>query len=71
MNNRVMLAVIIIVGATLLGGLGGIIGLSLAEPARTIPDVLQNVTIGSLTMLGGLLINPRAVASGGARRAID
>lgn len=56
MTDRVMFAVIIIVGCTLLGGLGGIIGLSLVEPQRTIPDVLQNVTIGSLTLLGGLLI---------------
>ena len=53
-TDRVMLAVIAVVGATLLGGLLGIIILSVnGQPT---PDVLQNVTIGSLTLLGGLLV---------------
>lgn len=55
-SERLTLAVVVIVGLTLLGGLAGIVGLSLAEPARSIPDVLQNVTIGALTLLGGILI---------------
>lgn len=61
MTERTFFTVIVIVGLTVLGGLAGIIGLSLAEPARTIPDVLQNVTIGGLTLLGGIMIpSPRA-----------
>lgn len=55
-NDRLMLAVIVVVGVALLAGLAGIIGLSLADPSRPVPDVLQNVTIGSLTLLGGLLV---------------
>lgn len=55
-NDRLLLAVVVIVGLTLVGGLAGIIALSMTDPARTIPDVLQNVTIGSLTLLGGMLI---------------
>lgn len=46
--------VVLIVGTALLAGLAGII--VLAAQDRTVPDVLQNVTIGSLTLLGGLLV---------------
>lgn len=56
MTDRLMLVLLLIVGTALLGGLTGIVALSLVEPARTIPDVLQNVTIGALTLLGGLLV---------------
>lgn len=53
--NRLNL-VICFVGACLLGALVGIIVLAYAMPARTIPDVLQNVAVGSLTGLVGLLV---------------
>lgn len=46
--------VVLIVGTALLAGLAGIIVLSARGTA--VPDVLQNVTIGSLTLLGGLLV---------------
>lgn len=42
------------VGITLVGGLVGII--VLANKGQPAPDVLQNVTIGALTLLGGLLV---------------
>lgn len=54
MGDRLMLAVVCVVGATLLGGLAGIV--VLAVTSTPVPDVLQNVTIGSLTLLGGLLV---------------
>lgn len=33
--------------------------LAAALPARTIPDVLQNVAVGALTALAGVLVRPR------------
>lgn len=53
-NDRVLLAVVAVVGLTLLGGLLGVV--LLAVNGQPVPDVLQNVTIGSLTLLGGLLV---------------
>lgn len=53
--NRLNL-VITFVGLCLLGSLVGIVVLAMAMPARTIPDVLQNVAVGSLTGLVGLLV---------------
>ena len=53
--NRLNL-VITFVGLCLLGSLVGICVLAMALPARTIPDVLQNVAVGSLTGLVGLLV---------------
>lgn len=53
-NANLYLIVVSFVGVTLLGGLAGIVMLSAME--RTIPDVLQNVTIGALTGLVGLLV---------------
>lgn len=58
MNARVYLLVVTFVGLCLIGCVVGIIVLSLANPQRTIPDVLQNVTVGSLTGLVGLLVRP-------------
>lgn len=53
--NRLNL-VICFVGTCLLASLVGIVVLAYAMPARTIPDVLQNVAVGSLTGLVGLLV---------------
>jgi hypothetical protein len=58
MNARVYLLVVTFVGVCLVGCVVGIIALSLANPQRAIPDVLQNVTVGSLTGLVGLLVRP-------------
>lgn len=58
MNRNVYLAVVIFVGVCLLGCVFGIILLSTQTPQRTIPDVLQNVAVGSLTGLVGLLVRP-------------
>lgn len=58
MAPRVYTLVVTFVGLCLLGCIVGIIVLSLANPQRTIPDVLQNVTVGSLTGLVGLLVRP-------------
>lgn len=58
MNNLTI--VIVFVGGVLVLGLAGIVGLSLTDHA--IPDVLQNVTVGALTALVGLLVKPGAEA---------
>lgn len=58
MSSRVYLLVVTFVGLCLVSCVVGIIVLSLANPQRTIPDVLQNVTVGSLTGLVGLLVRP-------------
>ncbi len=42
------------VGVTLLAGLTGIV--VLAANGQAVPDVLQNVTVGALTGLVGLLV---------------
>lgn len=52
--------VICFVGVTLLASLAGII--ILASQNHGIPDVLQNVAVGSLTGLVGLLVPSRAPA---------
>jgi hypothetical protein len=52
--------VILFVGLTLLGSLAGII--VLASQQHPIPDVLQNVAVGSLTGLVGLLVPSRTPA---------
>lgn len=58
MSSRVYVLVVAFVGLCLLACVVGIVTLSLANPQRTIPDVLQNVTVGSLTGLVGLLVRP-------------
>jgi FtsH-binding integral membrane protein len=60
MTPRVYLVVVIGLVVTLLACVVGIVALSLANPQRSIPDVLQNVTIGNLTGLVGLLVRPPA-----------
>lgn len=62
MSARVYMLVVTFVGLCLLGCLAGIVALSLANPQRSIPDVLQNVTVGSLTGLVGLLVRPPSSA---------
>jgi hypothetical protein len=51
---------ILFVGATLLLSVVGIVLLSFGDfgSGRPIPDVLQNIAIGSLTGLVGLLVQP-------------
>lgn len=46
--------VIVLIGLVLLLAVGGIIGLATNE--QPIPDVLQNVAVGALTGLVGLLV---------------
>ena len=53
MNTPVRL-VLVFVGLTLLGSLAGIVVLALN--AQPIPDVLQNIAVGALTGLVGLLV---------------
>lgn len=60
MSDRLYLVVVAFVGLCLVLCVLGIVLLSLANPQRTIPDVLQNVTVGSLTGLVGLLVRPPA-----------
>lgn len=47
--------VIAFVGATLLGSVVGVIALALN--GQPVPDVLQNIAVGALTGLVGLLVN--------------
>lgn len=54
MNTTPLQLVIGFVGITVLAGLAGII--VLAANAQPVPDVLQNVTVGALTGLVGLLV---------------
>lgn len=49
--------VIVILGAVLLASVGGIIALSATNHAT--PDVLQNIAVGSLTGLVGVLVPTR------------
>lgn len=53
MNINLQL-VVCIMGAALLASIGGIIALSIN--GNPIPDVLQNIAVGSLTGLGGILV---------------
>lgn len=54
MNVTPTRLVILFVGLTLLGSLAGIVVLALN--AQPIPDVLQNVAVGAMTGLVGLLV---------------
>jgi hypothetical protein len=55
-NPRTILVAVLLVGASLLLSVVGIIVLALG--AHPIPDVLQNVAVGSMTGLLGLLALP-------------
>ena len=50
-----LLLVIAFVGTCLLGAVLGVVVLALN--GQTIPDVLQNIAVGALTGLVGLLVN--------------
>lgn len=58
MDVRLVLAVVGVVGLALVGSVVGIIVLALYGSA--IPDVLQNVAVGSLTGLVGLLVQTKS-----------
>lgn len=60
MNPTTYRYAILFVGCTLLLSVLGIVLLSFGDfgGGRPIPDVLQNISIGSLTGLVGLLVNP-------------
>jgi hypothetical protein len=51
-----MLAVIVLLGCALLGSIAAIT--FLAAQSATVPDVLQNLAVGSLTGLAGVLARP-------------
>lgn len=57
MSPRTVLVAVLLVGATLILSVVGII--VLAVQAQPVPDVLQNVAVGSMTGLLGLLAVPR------------
>lgn len=57
MSPRTVLVAVLLVGLTLLLSVVGII--VLAVNAQPVPDVLQNVAVGSMTGLLGLLAVPR------------
>lgn len=46
--------VILLIGGVLLAAVGGIIALAIT--GHPIPDVLQNIAVGALTGLGGILV---------------
>lgn len=50
--------VITFLGITLLGSVAGIV--ALAATGNPIPDVLQNIAVGSLTSMGTLLVPTRS-----------
>lgn len=52
-DRRTFFAVIVVLGATLLICVAGIIALTMQ--GLTAPDILENVTVGALTGLAGLL----------------
>lgn len=57
MNPKTLLVAVLIIGALALVAVLGIIGLALTD--HTVPDVLQNIAVGSLTGLVGLLVPSR------------
>jgi hypothetical protein len=57
-NPRVYAAAVYLIGAALILSTLGIVLLAW-DANRSIPDVLQNIAIGSLTGLAGLLSAPR------------
>ena len=59
MNPRTYAAAVYLIGAALILSVLGIVVLAW-DTNRAIPDVLQNIAIGSLTGLAGLLSAPRS-----------
>ena len=62
MNVSVLRLALLILGAALLLCLGGIIWLSLATPARAIPDVL----VGTTGLIGGAIVGVIVPTKAGA-----
>lgn len=60
MNPRIYAVAVYSIGLSLILSVLGIIGLAVTE--HPIPDVLQNLAVGSLTGLAGLLVTPRSAA---------
>lgn len=58
-DDKILLVVVIGLLLALLIGLGGILVLAMANPARSIPDVLVGVTTGILGLVGGILVPSR------------
>lgn len=58
MNPRTYAAAVYLIGAALILSVVGIVVLAW-DTNRSIPDVLQNIAVGSLTGLAGLLSAPR------------
>lgn len=61
MTDRIAFAVLVLLGATLLLSLGGIIWLASANPARSIPDVLVAMPPSIVALVAGILV-PRPPA---------
>lgn len=57
MNARVLVIAVLVLGATLLGCVAGIVALALNSVP--VPDVLQNIAVGSMTGLVGLLVQTK------------
>lgn len=62
MNPKTLLIAVLLIGVLALLAVVGIIGLALTDHA--IPDVLQNIAVGSLTGLVGLLVPSRSEPEG-------
>lgn len=56
MTPRTILVAMLLVGSTLILSVVGIIALAILD--HPTPDVLQNIAVGSLTGLVGLLVTP-------------
>lgn len=59
MNDRILLATLIVLGAALMLCLGGIVYLAAAIPARAIPDVLVATSGGIVGAIAGILAPTR------------
>lgn len=57
MNNPPLRLVVAILGVVLVVSVAGVIGLAVTGIA--VPDVLQNIAVGTLTGLVGLLVQTR------------
>lgn len=54
MSPKTLLLAVLVIGAALLACIAGIV--ALAATGHPVPDVLQNIAVGSLTGLVGLLV---------------
>lgn len=58
MSPKTLLLAVLVIGAALLTCIAGIV--ALAATGHPVPDVLQNIAVGSLTGLVGLLVPSQA-----------